>query len=472
MIDILTRISTRRHALGGLACDALRIGVATLLVLGGISAAGAAQDAPPATKMQFPEGTATPSELCGACHKEIYREYSEGTGTDLNWKPMRFDVYSGYSKGTGPRDWKGVKFDPASKNLLSLPAGAHKSGTAHSLAKTDPWPIEAMRVEENGKECNVCHFPTTFDYPEMDKSPAVFEKVTPRKENKIAGITCASCHLTPEGKIRGPYEVDAPHETVADARTQTAAACARCHGEGERIVGKQTQTSLEWLEDFNKPGLGRQQCQDCHMPKTVRKLAEDFDVPARPVARHTWTGGHSFQRVSSALNLAVAQAQAGEPQVTFRVANVGAGHSVPTGSNRRAIYLTAEVLNAKGKVVATKEWMFAPWMLGRADDPKYIEEDLKGHDPLATSQADMQGPHETIIRAGETRVLDWAPPVAKGQYTVRTTLTYDLNRYNDRAFKDDQYQLSQITIPLKVDTPATAAAETKAKNVVAKAAAR
>lgn len=26
------------------------------------------------------------------------------------------------------------------------------------------------------------------------------------------GITCASCHLTPERKIRGPYNVSGPHE--------------------------------------------------------------------------------------------------------------------------------------------------------------------------------------------------------------------------------------------------------------------
>lgn len=445
----ITRVGALRQAIA----PAVLLAVMTLHPIGADTARAAEPVAAAVTagdKMQFPDGTATPSEVCGACHKELYREYSEGIGSDLDWKPMKF--------------W------PASKERLALPPGSHKSGTAHALAKTDPWPIEAMRLEEDGRECNVCHAPAAFDYPDMKASPAVFEKVKPRTENKIAGITCASCHLTPDGKIRGPYVVNAPHETVADERTQTSAACARCHGEGERVIGKQTQTSLEWLEDFNKPGLGRQQCQECHMPKTVRKLAEDFDVPPRPVARHLWTGGHSFQRVASALNLAVTQATAGEANVTFRVTNVGAGHSVPTGSNRRAIYLTAEVLNAKGKVVATKEWMFAPWMLGRPDDPKYLEEDKKGHDPIATSQADLQGPHETIIRAGETRILEWAPTVAKGQYTVRTTLTYDLNRYNDRAFKDDQHQLAQVTTPLKIDAPVTTAAPASKKNVLAQAA--
>lgn len=400
---------------------------AILLIIGAAPASWAA-DAPAISKIQFPLGTGTPSEVCGACHKALYREYSTGEGTDLHWNTM--------------------KFDATSKKLLDLPAGTAKSATAHSVAGTDPWPLEARHTEEDGKECNVCHFPQAFEYPDMSK--AIFEKVLPRPNNRELGITCASCHLTPDGKIRGPYQVDAPHETVMDERTQTSAACARCHGEGERVVGKQTQTSNEWLEDFSKPGLGRQQCQDCHMPKTVRKLAEDFPVPERVVARHTWTGGHSFKRISSALNLAVVQTQDAQSNVSFRVSNIGAGHSVPTGSNRRAIYLTAEIVNAKGKVVANKEWMFAPWMLGRPDDKKYIEEDKKGKDPIATSQADAQGPHETTIRAGETRVLDWNPNLVAGDYTVKATLTYDLNRYNDRAFKDDQYEIGKVTLPLKI----------------------
>lgn len=186
------------------------------------------------------------------------------------------------------------------------------------------------------------------------------------------------------------------------------------------------------------------------MPKTVRKLAEDFDVPERVVGRHLWTGGHSFQRTASALNLAIVQTAEGKPQLAFHVTNVGAGHSVPTGSNRRAVYLMAEIVNSNGKVVSTKEWMFAPWMLGRPDDKAFLEEDRKGPDPIATSQADAQGPHETVIRAGEQRVLAWTPEIAKGGYTVRARLIYDLNRYNDRAFKLDQNELTKTTLEIAV----------------------
>lgn len=33
----------------------------------------------------FPAGTATPSELCGACHRAIYREFATGFGADLKY---------------------------------------------------------------------------------------------------------------------------------------------------------------------------------------------------------------------------------------------------------------------------------------------------------------------------------------------------------------------------------------------------
>ena len=385
-----------------------------------------------APKIQFPDGTATPSEMCGACHKAIYREYAEGFGSDMHWA--------------------GMKLLSRKDKTLAFPKGSSLSSTAHSVAGTDPWPLEAARVEEGGKKCNVCHYPQPFEYPDI--LSAKIDPPKPRDLHQQRGVTCASCHLTPEGKIRGPYGVDARHETVADERIRTSVACAYCHSAGARVVGKQTQTFLEWREDYNKPELGRQHCQDCHMPKTARKLAEDFDVPVRASARHLASGGHSFQRIASALNLAVAQPEEGKSQLVFRVTNVGAGHSVPTGSNRRAIYLKAEVIDMKAKIAATREWMFAPWFGNRPDDRAFLEEDAKGPDSIATMQADAQGPHENTIRAGEERVINWNPGTAAGTYTVRATLVYDLNRYNDRAFKDDQQEIARISIPVKITRPA------------------
>ncbi len=379
--------------------------------------------------MLFPQGTATPSALCGACHKAIYREYSEGFGADLQYGEILYE-------------------SPEGKKIIGMPAKA-SIPTLHALAGTDPFPIHARTIEEGGRSCDVCHFPQPFDIPDINKAEIAKPKGRP-KEQEAGGLTCASCHLTPDGKIRGPYDVKAPHETVKDPRIQTAAMCASCHSEGKRVIGKQTQTFLEWREDFNKPGLGRQHCQDCHMFKTQRKIAEDFDVPVRAVARHLWTGGHSPQRVRTALSMVLVQAEAGQPRLDFHVINVGAGHSVPTGSNRRAVYLRTDVLGPNETVVATEEWMFAPWFQNRPDDRKFLDEDKKGPDPLATAQADAQGPHESPIRAGEERVLSWVPKLPAGDYTVRARLIYDLNRYNDPKYAGDQTEIYRASLPIKI----------------------
>ncbi|MBI4774718.1 MAG: hypothetical protein HY788_11150 [Deltaproteobacteria bacterium] len=382
-----------------------------------------------AKDLTFPEGTATSSETCGECHQAIYREFAFGFGSDIRYLPTSLPTAEGAK--------------------LTLPATVSATATAHAFAGIEPFPVHARESEEEGRSCNVCHFPEPFAIPDMNV-PEMTKPTGRPKGEEAGGLTCASCHLTPEGKIRGPYSVEAPHETVTDPAIQTSAMCAYCHSMGKRVVGKQTQTFLEWREDFHKPALGRQHCNDCHMPRTVRKVAEDFDNPERVVARHLWTGGRSKQRITSALSMAISQPYEGKPTLTLHVINIGAGHSVPTGSNRRAIYMNVELLGQDGKRIEQREWMFAPWYGPRPDDKKYLEEDKTRPDSIAAMQADAQGPHEPIILAGEERVLSWAPSLKPGEYTVKARLIYDLNRYNGGSFSDDQTEVNSATLAIKI----------------------
>jgi hypothetical protein len=187
------------------------------------------------------------------------------------------------------------------------------------------------------------------------------------------------------------------------------------------------------------------------MPRTTGKLADNFNVPERVRSRHLWTGAHSPQRLSSALNLAITQHRPGQPGLEFHVTNVGAGHSVPTGSNRRAVYLKVAVVDGGGLAMASTEWIFAPWFGNRPDDKAFLEEDKTGPEPIAATQADAQGPHETIIRAGEERVLLWTPELAAGDYTVDARLVHDLNRYNDPGFTGDQTEVYRASLALRID---------------------
>ncbi len=384
-----------------------------------------ARAAAPLPSKDFPRGTATSSAECGACHRAIYREYAEGFGSDL------------HSPGAAA---------PARGGKVALATPSRPS--AHAVAGTDPWPAHARDAEEAGRRCDVCHFPMPFAIP--DSTDAEIALPSARQDGQSEGVTCAACHLTPGGVIRGPHAVAAPHATIADERMSSSEMCAPCHALGARVPGQQTQTYLEWRDDFFAPGLGRQECQDCHMPRTMRKTTEDADVPVRAVARHLWTGGHSPRRVRSALAMALVQPQQGRPRLEVHVMNVGAGHSVPTGSSRRAVHLAARLLDARRQQVATATWMFAPWYGARPDDRAHLAADEWRPDRVAALQADRQGPHEAPLRAGEERVLTWEPEVREGRYTLEATLVYDLNRYDERPSKGDLHEIGRSTLGLEV----------------------
>ncbi len=149
----------------------------------------------------------------------------------------------------------------------------------------------------------------------------------------------------------------------------------------------------------------------------------------------------------------IVQAEVNRPRLDFHVINLGAGHSVPTGSNRRAVYLRVELQDGGGKPVATQQWMFAPSYGDRPDDRAFLEEDKQRPDATAAMQADAQGPHEAPVRAGEERILSWTPQLAAGKYTARATLIYDLNRYNDPSFTGDQSEIFQTALPIMVQGP-------------------
>lgn len=157
-----------------------------------------------------------------------------------------------------------------------------------------------------------------------------------------------------------------------------------------------------------------------------------------------------MQRLRTALSLVIVQVKEDRSDIEFHVINIGAGHSVPTGSNRRAIYLTVDIKDKAGQAVANREWMFAPWYGDRPDDRAFLEEDKKRPDAFQAMQADAQGPHEATVRAGEERVLAWVPKLKAGSYTIEATLIYDLNRYNERSFTGDQTEIYRTSLSVTV----------------------
>lgn len=358
--------------------------LSSFIVLFSVSAVAFAED------LTFPLGTATPSETCGACHSAIYREYTLGTGSDNR---------SAHAQ--------------ANHGNPAMPAKASSSATAHATALA-----ESRGQDKKDFYCDSCHFPDPFNIT----GKGADGKLKPKTASAAnGGLTCASCHLTPEGNIRAAHATSgAPHKTVVEPALQSSIMCGHCHGyqsPDKRVPGKMFQTFLEWQEDYYKPGLGKDQCQDCHMPRTLRKTAEDFDVPPRSVGRHTWTGAHSRQRHLSSLGVTIVQPYENKQSLDFAVVNIGAGHSVPTGEPSRAVYLQVEVSDKKGVGKDRREWMFAPTSDGQTTD--------------------VMGPHESSIRAGEERTLRWDPSLAPGEYTVKARLLYCTDRFQTKPVKEE-----------------------------------
>lgn len=358
-----------------------------------------------AETVTFPKGAATPSETCGECHQTLFREYALGVGSD-NHSANR-----------------------------SIPASVSSAATAHATSKFTP-----LAAGGDVEWCRSCHFAGSFNIPGKNEVGKQLPNVVNAGE---ISISCATCHLTPEGQVRGSHKSGkAPHATVVEPALKTSAVCAHCHVEttATRIVGGQYQTYLEWREDFHKPGLGAQECQDCHMPRTLRKIAEDSDGAPVAVGRHLWTGGHSSQRLGGSLSLSIIQREKEKANLSFSVTNIGAGHSVPTGPNARGVYLSVDVLDRQGVSRARKEWLFAPNFSARPDDKAFLEKDkkLSGYEGYAQTRADAQGLHEPPVRAGEERLLNWDAAVAPGLYTVKARLRYTTDRFRTPAADDEK----------------------------------
>lgn len=394
------------------------LGACLLLVSGPSGAHAAASGAIPGSRVTFPLGAATPSEVCGACHTAIYREFAMGFGSDMADRHFP-------APGKTP-----------------VPGNVSSRGTGHALAGKTPPP--SKQHEADGEECASCHFPDSLEIP-RSLQISEMHRPTPRKGGEELGLTCVGCHLTRDGSIRGPYNIAAPHDVRPDGDIKTSLMCAFCHSLGKREVGRQTQTFLEWRDDFFLRGLGRQNCQDCHMPHTVRRLTADASLPERVSSRHLWTGGRSVQRLLNALSQVIVQPAEGKGLFRFHVINIGAGHSVPTGSHRRAVYLQVEAVNGKGKSVASRQWMFAPWYGSQPDDPA-----LTTTNPGASRPGSEEMAREQIIRAGEERVLEWAPRLPAGRYTVTSRLVYDLNRYNSPKDLSDQTRVGETSLKVVI----------------------
>ena len=157
------------------------------------------------------------------------------------------------------------------------------------------------------------------------------------------GILCAGCHV--RGWTRhGPPNVAPSLVPQAGYPLKTLAIyersdfCAPCHQLPARseVAGRPLlNTYKEWLEGpYMKRGI---QCQHCHMPNR----------------EHTWKGIHDPQTFREGVAVSArAHTKDGAITVVAEVANIGAGHYLPT-TPTPAAWLEIALLDASGKTLAS-----------------------------------------------------------------------------------------------------------------------
>ena len=136
----------------------------------------------------------------------------------------------------------------------------------HGQAYTDP---EALALTKNFTDpaCISCHAPAPIF------SGNVGERVFARRERREAGVDCISCHLMPGGRVAGNRGLDAPCRPVKEPRLSAVQFCSGCHN--------QHWTVDEWAASpytGATPDVEKRTCNDCHMPRVDRPLADGGPV--------------------------------------------------------------------------------------------------------------------------------------------------------------------------------------------------
>jgi len=261
------------------------------------------------------------------------------------------------------------------------------NGSMHSHAWTDPVyraALDMVSKASNGKVdkfCMGCHTPIGVVTQEASPSGKGMSEVANR------GVQCEVCHnisrssgisngayvLTPKLHGRplkfGPFkDSTSPYHDTAYSKLHTQSEfCGQCHDVSHpfnRVALERTYT--EW-RDSNYAGQGVQ-CQDCHM-KPVRGRASPLGKERERVFTHYFVGGNVLvtkllgsdghaaraeEMLKSAATVKIiAPASLGRARsndIRIRVANVGAGHKLPTGfPEGREMWLDFKAIDGRGK---------------------------------------------------------------------------------------------------------------------------
>jgi hypothetical protein len=301
----------------------------------------------------------------------------------------------------------------------------------HSAAYTDPiFRVSYLRAYlqtagEAQEICLRCHAPFGARSGDPEEQAAAREE----------GIACDYCHsvvavdlerterpfeIRMDGIKRGPLgDADSPVHGVARSELhQSSEFCAGCHEYVNEDGLAIFSTYSEWrVSPQAKEG---KTCQSCHMPlmpgKTVRS---GLGVQRKSINLHNISGMHSSDQVRSAASARILKLERQQPDLALmevEVANIGSGHSIPTGLPTRRLVLET-VFFSDGREVRRFERSYEKALLDA--DGQRITED---HRAILDARKIL---HDNRLRPGERRVERFVASVPrKGKLHADMRLRY------------------------------------------------
>lgn len=297
----------------------MRLAAPILIALSLTAASAAAQ------QKQLAESDFTSARQCGACHQEIYEQWS----TSMHSRAATDSVY---------RYVVSQALEQTEGRLKSfclpchLPIASVTGGLEHISAPIDWESFSPLALE--GVSCGFCHTASSEENLSKKMVPGFLVLRRTGSTEVIYGR-----HADASGN----------HHPVQSSRFLISAQfCAACHSYKHPVSGEEVQnTYREWEQSpYAKEG---KRCQDCHMPPYSGSTA--VGAPKREqIHAHVFRGGHS-ELIRQAATLSLEAHSDGEGDnrrlgVDAVLTNSGAGHSIPTGlPGIREMWLEVEVLD-------------------------------------------------------------------------------------------------------------------------------
>jgi len=197
------------------------------------------------------------------------------------------------------------------------------------------------------KVCLGCHSPVAVRINDLE----------PRQKVSWEGVTCDYCHSirdvtmadgNPRARVEFSLVKSGPlknaesngHATEFSSVHTSPLLCASCHEYRNSLGFPVLTTYSEWQKSAAaKEG---KDCQSCHMYKVAGDVV-DPKIKAVNMAQvnlHQMPGSHSVEQLTKTIKAQLTAVRQGDKlQVAVDVANLGAGHYVPTGSPLRRLVL-------------------------------------------------------------------------------------------------------------------------------------